>query len=243
MRIAICDDILAELVLNTTYINEYINEKGIAAQVRQFSNPDGLLTSCETESFHIYLLDMVMPMMNGVQLGTEIRALDREAQIIYITTAPEFALDSFKVYPLEYLLKPLNRHKLFAALDFAISKINMSMKLTITVKTKGGIHTFPLTAIACCKYVQHTVVYTLINGNILETTTISGSFSEYIKTILLSKRFIKPHAAYVVNMSLVERLTKEGFFLRGGIFVPVSGKQFTAVRDTYLDYQLEKEKL
>ena len=64
LSIAICDDMPDQLSVISDYINEYIESNDIDAQVLQFTNPDTLLTACETESFHIYILDIVMPMID-----------------------------------------------------------------------------------------------------------------------------------------------------------------------------------
>lgn len=241
VKIAICDDIHKELEENVLFIQEYIKKNKLSAEIFTFSNPDELCTACETEQFQLYLLDMVMPMMSGVQLGRAIRNIDSEAQIIYITTAPEFAIDSFTAQPIGYLLKPIDKIKLFDILDIAISRIIRNEEEVITIKTKNGIQTLSLVSIALCEYVRHAVVFTLVNGDVIETTTIVGSFSNFIIPIIKNNRFIHPHTSFVVNMSQVERLTREGFNLKSGKFIPISGKQYTQVRDTYLDYRLKRE--
>lgn len=242
MKIAICDDISEELKLNLSYLNEYIKGKNMEAEIVSFSHPDQLLSACEKDGFHLYLLDMIMPMMSGIQLGEVIRKFDSEAKIIYITTAPEFALDSFTAQPLSYILKPVDKHKLFHVLDLAIEKIKVDLEDTITIKTKNAVHTFPISTIAYCEYMNHNVVYAFANGEILETSTIFGNFANHIEPILKNKCFVKPHVSFVVNMRYVEKLTKQGFFLRGGAFVPISAKQYPVVRDTYLDFRLERSK-
>lgn len=238
LHIAICDDIDAELRHITALTNEYLNERGISANIRKFNHPDALLIACETENFHIFLLDMVMPMISGLELGRSIRRISTDAQIIYITTEPGFALDAYAVNPLHYLLKPVNREALFATLELAAEKVDFGEENTITVKTRDGLHTLSTDHVAYCEYMRHIVIYTLVNGERLETTTISGSFTEHIAPLLYDRRFLQTHAAFAVNMSRVERLAKEGFTLQGGAFVPVSGKQFATVRNTYMNYRL-----
>ena len=238
LRIAVCDDMDAELQRIVALTNEYLTERGMSAELREFSHPDALLTACEKESFHIFLLDMVMPMVSGLELGREIRRGSADAQIIYITTEPGFALDAYAVNPLHYLLKPVDKAKLFAALDLAAEKVDYGEETTITVKTKNGLRTISTDMIALCEYQRHAVLYTLLNGETVETTTITGSFAEHIAPLLRDKRFIQPHAAFAVNMSLAERLDKDGFTLKGGAFAPVSGKQYTSVRNAYMSYRL-----
>lgn len=238
LRIAICDDIESELRQISALTNEYLKGRGIEAELREFSHPDELLTLCETETFHIFLLDMVMPMVSGLELGRSIRRVSTDAQIIYITTEPGFALDAYAVNPLHYLLKPVDKAALFAALELAAEKVDFGEEITVTVKTKGGLRTLCTNAISCCEYTRHSVLYTMVSGQRVETTTIPGSFSEHIAPLLRDHRFIQPHASFAVNMSRVERLDKDGFTLSGGTFVPVSGKQLAAVRSAYMSYRL-----
>ena len=238
LRIAICDDMDAELQRIVALTNEYLTERGLNAELRAFSNPDALLTACEKERFHIFLLDMVMPMVSGLELGREIRRSSTDAQIIYITTEPGFALDAYAVNPLHYLIKPVDQAALFSALDLAVKKVDRAEETTVTVKTRNGLRTISTDMIALCEYKRHAAIYTLTSGETVETTTLPGSFTEHIAQLLREKRFIQPHAAYAVNMNLVERLRKDGFTLKGGASVPVSGKQYTIVRNTYMRYRL-----
>jgi len=238
LRIAICDDVSAELRRIAALTNEYLAERNVCADIREFSHPEALLTACEPKTFHIYLLDMVMPMISGLELGRCIRRVSTDAQIIYITTEPGFALDAYSVNPLHYLLKPVDKGELFAALELATGKVGFGEEALVTVKTREGLRTLSVDVVASCEYVRHTVIYTLVRGEQVKTSTISGSFAEHVVPLLRDRRFIQPHAAFIVNMSCVDRLSKDGFTMKGGAFVPISGKQLSAVRNAYMSYRL-----
>lgn len=240
LRIAICDDMPDQLALLAGSIQEYIETQELSADIRQFTHPDSLLAACETENFQIYLLDMVMPMVDGLEVGHVVRRVSQEAQIIYITNEPGYALDAYAVNPLNYLLKPIKKDTLFEAITLAISKVNCS-EITVTIKTKNGLRTLNVGQIACCEYVNHVVHYVLLGGEQVETTTISGSFAGHMVPLLKDERFLSPHVSFVVNMSRVEKLNHDGFTLKGGNFVPISRKQYTTVRDAYLNYRLSVE--
>jgi len=241
LRIAICDDQPRELDIITEYIKEYLNAHSEEAEIQEFLHPDHLLTAIETESFHIYILDIIMPMVSGLELGQSIRRISREAQIVYITTEPGYALDAYAVNPLHYLIKPVEKPALFSALELAFSKVDYGRGITVTVKIKEGLRTLPADQIACCEYKNHTVRYTLINGEQVETTTLACGFAEHITPLLRDARFLSPHVSFALNMSRVEKLTREGFYLRDGGFVPVSARQYAAVRNAYLNYRLSRE--
>ena len=238
LKIAICDDVSAELSHVAGLTREYLTKADISAMLSEYTHPDELLTACETETFHIFLLDMVMPMISGLELGRSIRRVSTDAQIIYITAEPGFALDAYSVNPLHYLLKPVDREALFAALRLAAGKAAFGEETAVTIKTRDGLRTLCADAVVCCEYARHTVIYTLKSGERVATLTISQSFSEHIAPLLRDRRFIQPHAAYAVNMSRAERLSKDGFLMRDGARVPVSGKQFAAVRNAYMSYRL-----
>jgi len=238
LRIAVCDDEEMELRHIADLTRSFLSERGLSAEIREFSHPDTLLSVCDATAFHIYLLDMVMPMLSGLELGQSIRSESTDAQIIYITTEAGFALDAYSVNPLHYLLKPVAPQALFPALELAAKKVGFGEEAVIAVKTREGLRTIRADAIVCCEYSRHTVGYTLQNGEKITSLSLSDSFSDHIAPLLRDKRFIRPHAAFAVNMNYVERLDKTGFTMRGGAYVPVSGKQYSAVRNTYLDYRL-----
>jgi DNA-binding LytR/AlgR family response regulator len=69
LKICICDDMIDQLQAVQKLTAEYINEANIDTEIEAFLDPDKLLSALETKSFHIYLLDMVMPMANGIDVG------------------------------------------------------------------------------------------------------------------------------------------------------------------------------
>lgn len=241
LHIAICDDMPDQLAVIAGYINEYITSNTLDAQVQVFSNPDRLLRACEIERFHIYILDIVMPMINGIEVGKEIRRIDREAEIIYASTESSFALQAFCVNPINYLVKPINQAAFFETLTLAISKVNSEEEQIVTLKTKDGLCVVKLSSIIFCEYIKRTVQYTLMGGKTLTTRSIQGSFVEHIQPLLSDSRFLQPHTSFTVNMGRVETFSKNGFVMRGGAVIPIPAKQYPVVRDTYMDYLLAKE--
>ena len=240
LRIAICDDNPKELCTLSEFTYEYIQQKGIASDIIEFLHPDELLSTSEKDRFHLYILDIVMPMVDGISLGKELRRFDREAQIIYATTEADFAIKSFVANPINFLVKPVDKKVFFETLELAFTKIPREDDV-ITIKTKDGIYTISQFEILCCEYVERSVKYTLLGGEVLHSLSASQSFPAQISQLLKSNDFIQPHVSFAVNLRHVGKLSKEEFVLRGGIVVPVSKKQYSAARDAYLDYRLKRE--
>ncbi len=240
LRIAVCDDMPDELQNIVSLTDQYITAKNLDAEMTKFSHPDELLTAIEAESFHIYILDIVMPMVSGLELGKEIRRLDREAQIIYATTEPQYALQAYAASPINYLIKPIEKQQLFDTLNLAISKADIAEEQTFAVKTADSLRVIRLSDIATCEYRGHAVVFSLINGEEVTSRTIREKFTEYISPILMDRHFLQCHTSFVVNMRRVERFARDSFTLCGVKTVPIAAKQYPAVRDAYMDYLMEK---
>lgn len=235
IRIAICDDQPDDLQGLVSQTDRYLSQQGIDAEVTGFADADALLGAMATTSFHLYLLDIVMPLVSGLELGQAIRRVDREAQIVYTTTEPQFALQAYAAQPLAYLLKPIAEAQLSDTLALAIAKADVQDR-TFVVKTADGLRVLRLADIACCEYQQHTAVFTVKNGDRIASRTFRESFSEHCAPLFKDRRFVQCHAAHVVNMRHVERFSRDSFSLRQGKLVAIAEKRYPAVRDAYLDY-------
>ena len=241
LDIAICDDDPGQLALIAAYTSEFFQSNLHEATISQFLHPDELLNTCERKRFLLYILDIVMPMVNGIEVGKAIRKLDQEAQIIYATYEPGFALQSFDTNPINYLLKPIDKQQLFKTLALAVSKLDVSMENTFPVKTHEGMRILRLSEIICCEYTRHSATYTLVGDKIVTTKIIKGNFAQHITQLLQDQRFVRPHVSYVVNMDYIETFNKNRFTLRYGYSVPIVAKQYSAVRDIYMNYLISKE--
>lgn len=241
LRIAVCDDQPRELDIISEYIKEYLGAHPWEAEIQEFPHPDKLLTATESERFHLYILDIVMPMVNGLELGKEIRRLDREAQIIYATTEPQFALQAYAASPINYLIKPIEKQQLFDTLTLAISKVDLAEDQTFAVKTAESLRVIKLSDIICCEYRNHAAIFRLANGEEVSSRTFRENFSEYCASILRDRHFLQCHTSFIINLRRVERFAKDSFTLYGSRIVPIAAKQYPAVRDAYMDYLMAKE--
>lgn len=241
LDIAICDDDPTQLGLLAAYTKECIQANTIDAAIHQFSHPDKLLSSCEKQRYHLYILDIVMPMISGLEVGKTIRERDQEAIIIYASYEPGFALQSFEANPINYLLKPIDKQQLCKTLLQACTRLGNASDSTCAIKTAEGIKVLRFSEILCLEYSNHTVRYTLADSSVIVTCVIKESFSDHIQRFLRDTRFVRTHVSYVLNMDYIDGFTKTRITLLGGHEAPIAAKQYRAVRERYLEYLLAKE--
>ncbi|UKS27097.1 response regulator [Paenibacillus sp. HWE-109] len=72
-----------------------------------FSNPLEALASMPELKPDIAFLDVEMPKINGLELAQRMNDMAGTTKIIFTTAYKEYALDAFKVYAFDYILKPV----------------------------------------------------------------------------------------------------------------------------------------
>ena len=55
---------------------------------------------------------MIMPLVNGMDTARELRQADTAVRLVFLTSSPEFALESYEVRAFDYLLKPVTYERL-----------------------------------------------------------------------------------------------------------------------------------
>jgi DNA-binding LytR/AlgR family response regulator len=240
MKIAICDDDNQELLYISRFMEEYMNcfaeEK---MEFCPFASSMDLLAQLESgQYFDVFLLDIVMPKINGIELATEIRKNDQVAKIIFLTSSSEFAVDSYSVGAFNYLLKPIHKDKLFSVLDKACQDISSSSKQYIFVKTQTNLSKVFLYELIYVEVIRRTVCFNLKGGVKLESTS---TISQVEAVLLLDKRFIKPHRSYIVNLDYIKNLSADGFTTTSDLFIPVSRNVFKSVKQAYINHSFHSE--
>lgn len=130
-RILVADDEMIERMVLNKKLNKYFKdciqifnaENGIEA-VKLFKQ------FFEENPIQIAILDINMPGMNGIDAAEQIRAIDKNAVIIFLTAYDEFsyAKRAISIKVLEYLLKPCDDEELFLVLEEAMRQTDLTFE-------------------------------------------------------------------------------------------------------------------
>ena len=107
LKIIACDDDVAFLDRLHRMIDRWSTEKGTAVDVALVTRGEDLLARHAASRADIILLDMIMPLVNGMDTARELRQADTAVRLVFLTSSPEFALESYEVRAFDYLLKPI----------------------------------------------------------------------------------------------------------------------------------------
>lgn len=113
IKILVIDD--DESVCET--VGAMLERKGF--QVQTTCSPREGVQRASDESFHLALIDLKMPELDGVQVAAQIREADRHVACIMMTAYPdvESATDAMRAGCRDYITKPFKQEKLLEAVD------------------------------------------------------------------------------------------------------------------------------
>lgn len=240
IHIAVCDDNIDELSKLLEYINEYRACKNLNCEYAAFLNGFDLIAAIEKgKRFDIYCLDIVMPGFTGIDAAKEIRALDKSALIMFLTNSSEYALESYSVKAVNYVLKPITKDKLFLTFDEMLESIDTKEKEdAVITKSNEGIQRILVSNLTYAEVNGRKVLYHLRSGRVIECTE---PFSSVCKKLQKYECFIKPHRSYIVNMHYVDTIESNRITLQTLSSVPVAQGRGREIRQRYLDFQMEDE--
>ena len=229
MRIAVCDDSSLDRELFVDLLPHYFVNKPISNEIIQYENGVDLLHDVEDDMwFDIVFLDIYMNDLLGIDVAHKLRSLGYRGHIIFLTATADFAVDSYEVEALGYLLKPQSFEKLSQVMDRAIRTMTTN---TYLVKNHSKIIRVP----------YHEILYAeSMNSKCIMHCCNDQSYVIYkrlttIEHELNDKRFLRCHQSYLVNMDYIHQVDSQ-FTLVTGDTVAIRQRDLKSIRQAVLHY-------
>ncbi len=231
MNIAICDnDVTAENSLENL-LEFYFLNKTISYRINQYSNASELLYEVEDgRNYNIIFLNMIMDGMLGIDTAKILRKINYNGEIIFLSENSEYAVESYDVNAVGYILKPIDYEKLCLSMERAIRNINVE---TYLIRRRNSFITVPYDEITYIESSNSKCILHRSNGDVY---VIYKKLSE-IEVELNDKRFLRSHQSYIVNMDYIVQATNQ-FELSTGEVVLIRQRNIREIRSAYLDYSM-----
>ena len=183
MKITLCDDTKSDLIAITNILESYAKKNNFPIEIESNSDPVLLLNKVKMkpEEYRIFFLDIVMGDYNGVDLAAIIKRYCPDAVIVFTTTSKEFAIEAFGVRAFDYLLKPLNKKKVFECIENIVKEMKISLQTAFQIKTKDhSIITVDIKDISYIESLNRRIVFHKKDGDTIDTTSLRSKFIESI---------------------------------------------------------------
>lgn len=209
IKIAIVEDEHAYAMQLQEYLHQYEVENGEVFEISLFSDGDEIVHKYKPV-YDIILMDVEMKFMDGMSAAEEIRKVDSEVVIIFITNMPQYAIRGYAVDALDYVLKPVSYFAFSQRLNRAISRMKKRESKTLSISIKGGTVRLDVANIAYIESQGHTLIFHTLAGN-YET---SGTMKE-LEADLAKLNFYRGNKGYLINLAHVEGIKDGCAVVRG----------------------------
>jgi Response regulator of the LytR/AlgR family len=200
LKLAIVEDELNQVALLKKYIEQFQEEEKQEIELTIYRDGDEILEDYKAQ-FDIILMDIQMKFVNGMSAAEEIRKMDTEVVIIFITNMSQYAIQGYKVDALDYVLKPVSYFAFSQRLKKAILKYERRNDKTITLQVKGGIRRVEVSSIYYIDVEGHKLVYHTTKGDFAVTGTMSQT-----EEALREEGFARGNKGYLINLKHVEAI-------------------------------------
>lgn len=166
----------------------------------------------ENHDIDLLFLDIQIPNLTGIQLSKIIKG---KTNIIFTTAYPQFALESYDLDAVDYLLKPFEFERFYQAvlkLNSVTTKSETTTKKEefIFIKT-GNKNNFEKVFIEDICYIEGLKNYVAIhlkNKQIITYNTL-----KHIENYLVKSDFIKIHKSFIVSVNHIDKTTTDSVFI------------------------------
>jgi two-component system, LytTR family, response regulator len=239
LRVLAVDDVapaLEELV-------RLLRESPRVGEVAEASDPITALRLIQARPLDVVFLDISMPGMNGLELGSLLARMTDPPVVVFVTAYEEHAASAYGIGAVDYLLKPVSAERLTAALARVLRFVVPDP--APAPAPVDALAAVPVELAGCTRFVRRDDVrFAEAQGDYVRLHTPSGAHLVRIPISRLEEHwqhagFSRVHRSYLLAVPAVRELRSD---LSGGLLahtdvgdVPVSRRHARELREQLLE--------
>ena len=198
IKIAIVEDEAMYAKQLQEFLWQYEKEHGESFDITVYSDGDEIVHKYKAQ-FDIILMDVEMKFMDGMSAAEEIRKVDTEVVIIFITNMAQYAIRGYAVDALDYVLKPVSYFAFSQRLSRAIGRMKKRETKIISINIKGGTMRLDVANIFYIESQGHNLIFHTASGNYESVGTMKE-----VEEKLADMNFFRGNKGYLLNLAHVE---------------------------------------
>lgn len=231
LRIAVCDDEIVQQKVMQALLQKYFEENDILAEVKFYSSGQEYLKEKKSEILNtdIFLLDIFMPELNGIDIGKELKSIGAKGKIIFITAGNDFITEAFEIQAFSYIQKPVIYEKFSKVMNSVIKSFEKTRYMDVVVdREKQRIYLDDI------EYVEtlgrRLVIYRQDEG--VETyLSVKNFMDEYGE-----EDFLQISRYVAVSKSKIQRIVGRSLYLMNGRELSISEKYLPTTKKLHIEY-------
>ncbi|MEK3901814.1 LytR/AlgR family response regulator transcription factor [Paenibacillus sp. FSL R7-0179] len=242
-RVAVCEDEEQQRELVKRILVGLSVKTDTEFEIDLFPSGEDLISHYERGEapFHILILDVEMGGMNGIQAAHRLRSRKHfDEQIIFLTSYPEYMVESFDVITFQYLIKPVAPQLLEEKILKLCDYFQAQDKKFIVIKSGYEEVVLRHDDIIGIEAAKSLTVKSKLN--VITTTGIyetRGIIAEYASA-LRDSHFLHIHRSIIINLLHVHKFAGGCVLMSGGQEFPIGRSKIKEVKDFYTKFMIMK---
>lgn len=236
LEIIICEDNKKELHCLNQLLEKNLPDFFPDYHISSFSSGHCLLEALRQKplSASLFLLDIYLEDITGIEIAEYIRSQSREAQIIFLTSSREFIMESYDLDALYYIVKPVTAQRLVRALEKAAEALGKRSSDFLFIKDHTQM-----------RLPQESIQYVETFGNRSYIHTEQETFVIYkslkdISLQLSEDSFLLIQRGILTNMNYIDSMQKNLCTLKNGKSYQLSRKNSGVLKEKYFEWLFHK---
>ncbi len=209
INLAIVEDEDTYAVQLTEFVEKYQEESGNYFKITRFRDGDEITNGYKSQ-FDIILMDIEMKLMDGMTAAEEIRRLDQDVVIMFITNMTNYAIRGYQVDALDYVVKPVSYFAFSQKLGRAIGRIKKSDSNIISIDMPSGVKKLDIDNIFYIESEGHNLNFYTSGGQF----TIRAKLADFEEQ-LTPYNFFRSNKGYLVNLKYVDGVENGACLIAG----------------------------
>lgn len=230
MRILICDDDINITQQLKNYIIEFFEKSKLKVpEIISFIHGEELLLTASTRD--LVFLDVQLPDKDGLLIGRELKKKYPDMIIFIITSYLEYLDDAMRFQVFRYLLKPLDKQRLFRNMKDALVLYN-STNINVSIETKESVYTIPVSDIIFVEAQGRKVTVYTPDRHYL----VVNNMAHWIQTLNMPC-FFQSHRSFRVNMKYISKFNHTLIYLCDNKYTAyLTRRKYSQFKDSYFLY-------
>lgn len=235
--IGICDDEIGTCAELEKIIEQFAEQHKLEIQISIWYTGESLCQYLEQENnLDLLFLDIVLDELSGIEVGNFIREklINLKTSIIFISQWSQYALNLFRIQPIDFLIKPITNQKVLDVMEFWKNRYIKDAQL-LEIKTGRTFYKIP----------YNDIMYLYSDNKKVNIKTFNGQIQFYGKlkniSATLPKNFISIHQSYVINLNYIKESSYHEVKMMDDQYFNISQVHRKKVRETIVKTYKEKK--
>lgn len=211
------------------FLGKYQKEQDVPMKVSVFSDGAEILENYQP-LYDIILLDIEMPKVNGMDAAEQIRRMDADVVLMFITNMATYAIRGYEVGALDFVMKPITYYTFSMKFTRAVRRARQKEQQQILLGLSDGVKKFGIQQIYYVEVQNRMLHYHTNEGEYVVRGTMAS-----VEQMLSPYPFVKCNHWYIVNLMHVSEVRKNTAVV-GGHELEISRRNRTAFLKALTEY-------